>query len=495
MSETASDILSDTPAVLREKLIRDLHNSGTKLVLAVSGGGSSAVSDLLAVPGASRTILEASIPYSSEALSNYISQTPDQYCCQRTARLMAMESFMRAMNYVRQNRKQNETASPEKQQGMQQKNQTSPYEPLELDDFFSIAGIGCTASISSDREKKGAIRIHAASQTFRRTLLFTVELNKGERTRAEEERLAADLILNLIETTRCEMSFAGRSDKIVRQANGSAETDSSVNSTKKRKELGWHTFSTGTGSRYPLHEVIPLFLGPDEQIIGRQTVGSAPLVDLFFGETKAVLWCGGEIWHFQLRNELPSPQSQTYNPQAEFMQAIYPGAFNPIHAAHTKIAELASQKLGNRVCLEISVQNADKPMLDYIELEDRLDQIAAVCPGQPVWLTQLPLFQDKAEFFRETTFVVGADTLKRFADLDYYHDNIHYFHSILRTIGYYNCRFLVFPRKNEQTGEVESLRTLDIPDMLRSLSEEVSEKEFLLDYSSTKIRRKNYAAG
>jgi nicotinamide mononucleotide (NMN) deamidase PncC len=50
------------------ELIRQIHAAAVRMVLAISGGGSSAIGELLAVPGASRTVLEAVVPYSAAAL-------------------------------------------------------------------------------------------------------------------------------------------------------------------------------------------------------------------------------------------------------------------------------------------------------------------------------------------------------------------------------------------------------------------------------------------
>jgi hypothetical protein len=148
---------------------------------------------------------------------------------------------------------------------------------------------------------------------------------------------------------------------------------------------------------------------------------------------------------------------------------------------------IAEERLRGKVVLEISVQNVDKPPIDYIELEHRLTQIAQVKPDQAVWLTQTPLFIEKAELFQWTTFVVGADTIKRFANLRFYHGNVNKFHDILRTIAYYHCRFLVFARRSK--AGLESLETLHIPDMLRSLSDEVPPSVFTMDISSSDFRR------
>ena len=79
-----------------EKLIRQIHAGSGQMVLAVTGGGSQAIADLLAVPGGSRTVLEAIVPYSAESLAEFLRCRPEHFCSARTARLMAMAAFQRA---------------------------------------------------------------------------------------------------------------------------------------------------------------------------------------------------------------------------------------------------------------------------------------------------------------------------------------------------------------------------------------------------------------
>ena len=66
------------------------------MVLAITGGGSGAIADLLEVPGGSRTVLEAVVPYSAAALVEFLRGKPEQFCSARTARAMAMAAFQRA---------------------------------------------------------------------------------------------------------------------------------------------------------------------------------------------------------------------------------------------------------------------------------------------------------------------------------------------------------------------------------------------------------------
>ncbi len=150
-----------------EPLVRQIHDSKTRLVLSFSGGGSETLSELLSVPGASRTVLEAVVPYSQQALCRWLGGSPDQFCSARTARAMAMSAFLRACEYE----------SPE---------------------GYPLAGVGVTASLASDRPKRGPHRIHLAVQTVDQTIVQSVKLTKDRRTRPEEEAISSALVLNLV---------------------------------------------------------------------------------------------------------------------------------------------------------------------------------------------------------------------------------------------------------------------------------------------------------
>ena len=467
---------SDPNYSLRLALIHDLHQSPTTLVLATTGGGSMAISDLLSVPGGSKTVLEAVVPYAPAAISRFIARTPEQFCSVRTARQLAMAAFQRGQLLIDAHRK-GERIPPESVHYAEYDDakgsivRGSPFEHrlgerVDLADSVPLIGIGCTASLGTDREKKGEYRVHIATQTLRRVTTCSLQLAKGARVRWEEERLVADLIFNMILNAKEELP--------------------------DEAEVVDRLFLTGTSKDIEVQEVLPLGLKDDETVVGRRTVASVPLLDLFFGKSPAVLWQNGEIRHDFPKDEQThmsvSQQQPQFNTAAEFSQAIFPGSFNPIHAAHRQMLEIAQHRLGNRVALEIAVQAVDKPRIDYIDLEDRLEMIDAMIPGQAVWLTQTKMFEEKADLFRGTMFVVGADTLRRFADPRFYGGNIHAVHDVLRMIAYNNCRFLVFARQSE--NGLETMQTLEIPDMLRSLCDEVSAEEFAVNLSSSGIRER-----
>lgn len=154
-------------SVAQQEFIERIHASGKQLVLALTGGGSGAISALLEVSGASASVLEATVPYAETALERWLGGPPDQACSERTARAMAMAAFERARTLT--------DADPR-----------------------LLRGIGATASLATNRPKRGPHRIHVAWQSADTTAALSLELPKGERTRGEEEPIATALILEAV---------------------------------------------------------------------------------------------------------------------------------------------------------------------------------------------------------------------------------------------------------------------------------------------------------
>ncbi|MDQ1274485.1 MAG: hypothetical protein QG610_56, partial [Euryarchaeota archaeon] len=167
------------------------------------------------------------------------------------------------------------------------------------------------------------------------------------------------------------------------------------------------------------------------------------------------------------------------------IRLVFPGSFDPCHRNHVLMAKMASEKLGQPVHFEISVTNVDKPPIDFISLNQRLDSLkeykaegfmASIC------LTNAPLFLQKAALFLDSTFIIGADTLNRIFDSKYYHGAIDT-PAILKYFREKNVRFMVFRRKSVE---------LHISPEVLEFCEIIPLDEYEDDgISSTEIRRKN----
>ena len=163
--------------------------------------------------------------------------------------------------------------------------------------------------------------------------------------------------------------------------------------------------------------------------------------------------------------------------------AIFPGAFNPLHDGHRRMAEIAAETLAVDVAFEISILNVDKTELSPDDLEQRLRGFPDGCP---VWLSRAATFVEKTRIFPRAVFVVGADTIVRMSDPKYYGSDDSRRDHALQVIAASGCRFLVFGRS--QHGQFRTLDHLELPDVLREICQGVSEQTFRADVSSTSLR-------
>ena len=341
---------------------------------------------LLEVPGASRTVLEACVPYSEPAMTQWLGARPDQACSEPTARAMAMAAYLRACRY------DPAAARP--------------------------AGVACTASLATDRPKRGPHRAHVALQTGETTASQSVEFVKGRRSRAEEEAVVARLVLNAVARA------CGLEERL----------------------------DPGLPDDEPMHEA--------------SVTAPGPWQDLLAGRLESVQQSGPSL------------------PAGRNVRVVFPGAFNPIHSGHRRMAEIASARLGQPVEFEVSILNVDKPPLDFREIERRAAQFS---PDLGLRLTRAATFEAKSRLFAGATFVVGADTLRRIADPRYYGNDPKACQEAIERIASRGCRFLVFGRDDE--GRFVGLSDLSLPQPLLALCEAIPVSEFRDDVSSTAIRR------
>jgi nicotinamide mononucleotide (NMN) deamidase PncC len=156
-----STMIPSDPAF--QELIAASHASGRKAALAITGGGSGAVGALLRIPGGSRLLVEAQVPYDTLALAAFLGFAPAQACSADTAIAMARTARARAARLM----------------------------PAGTD----LIGLGATAALVSDRPRKGEHRFHIACADSDGIAHCTCVTAKGRRDRAAEEDLVARAIV------------------------------------------------------------------------------------------------------------------------------------------------------------------------------------------------------------------------------------------------------------------------------------------------------------
>ena len=149
-----------------QDVISRIHATPAQAVVATTGGGAQAISWLLTVPGASRTVLETLVPYSEQALESFLGEVPSQIASPETAETMARQAYSRAIELAPSN--------------------------------TPAVGIACTAAIATDRPKRGAHRVHVARSTADSVIIYSLEFKKGLRDRVGEDTLASLLIVRAL---------------------------------------------------------------------------------------------------------------------------------------------------------------------------------------------------------------------------------------------------------------------------------------------------------
>jgi hypothetical protein len=161
---------------------------------------------------------------------------------------------------------------------------------------------------------------------------------------------------------------------------------------------------------------------------------------------------------------------------------LLPGSFNPIHAGHREMLNVAEQMTGLPGAYELCVKNADKPSLDYLTIAERVMQFDT----HPVWLTNLSTYEEKARRFPGTTFALGVDTLSRVTDLRFYKERQSLLDAAMDAFVDLDTRFVVFGRFDGR--RFVTLDDLALPNQLRPLCTAVPESTYRNDTSSTAIR-------
>ncbi|GIW80159.1 MAG: hypothetical protein KatS3mg105_1966 [Gemmatales bacterium] len=280
-------------------LIEALHRSPTMCAIVTTGGGANAVAMLLGVPGSSKTVLDAAIPYGQQALVDYLGEMPESFCSSETAERLADRAFDRAWF---------------------------------LAPSVRVVGIACTAALATDRPKKGAHRFYIATRSLDERHHYGLVLEKGKRSRHEEETVLDMVFLNALA-----------------EAFGIAE----------RVE-------------------VPLLAGEHLEYRSEDVLRS--LAELMSGKRCVLaIDTDGRICLDQ-----PKPG------------LLLAGSFHPLHHGHLRLAKEAAQRTGQSAAFELSITNVDKPPLTMEEARERWQQFVWKAPvwltRAPTFLDKARLF-------------------------------------------------------------------------------------------------------
>jgi Cytidylyltransferase-like len=265
-------------------LIQAIHDSPERAVLVAAGAGAQALADLLAVGGASRTVIEGLVPYSQAAFDDFLGQHPGHYVAGYTARLLAGRAHTRGRWL----------------------------EPAAT----NVVGVACSAAIASDRPKRGEHRAYLATWQASRLVELHLQLEKGVRDRAGEERLVSNVLINAL---------------------------AAASGLTQQAEV-----ALGAGDQFCV-----------------QTYDYAALV--------------AQVQDGQLNCFGLADHGVPYAPH-EHPPVLLSGSFNPLHEGHLGMARAAAQLLGQPVAFELAAINVDKPPLAPEVTLDRIAQFAGRHP-------------------------------------------------------------------------------------------------------------------
>ncbi len=146
--------------------VQAIHDTPCRAAWIAAGAGSTSLSWLLGMAGASRTVVDARVPYSAAAFDAVLGWRPAQYASPAVARSLAAAAYARVRRYG------------------------PPDVPL--------IGVGCAAAIATDRVRRGENRVHVAVWDGTQVVTHSVVLVKGLRGREGEEEIASRLLLDAL---------------------------------------------------------------------------------------------------------------------------------------------------------------------------------------------------------------------------------------------------------------------------------------------------------
>jgi hypothetical protein len=342
-----------------------VHASPMRAVVHVTGGAAQSLGWVMAVPGASRTLLDARVPYARESMVDTLGAEPKQYVSAQTARDLARTAYTRGVRL-------------------------SP--GVHHDDHRHVVGVGCTCALASVPPKKGDHRCFVATYGVLGSATYELNMEKGLRDRWEEDGLASRLVVQALADAAAEAETRERErrgESFGKDCANGANGDGAANAIPWEGVLSANDAMTTT--RAPTRS-------PDDPI-SWVTSGSCD-VAAFSTET-------GEL------TSLHAIPPRT---------VILPGSFNPAHEGHRQmLAAAAALRPGHALAFELAVTNADKGTLEPAEVrttrgfvlftERRGDGFLRV--GNPRTADDVVASDARASVFAKGGAVPGRDVRRR----------------------------------------------------------------------------------
>jgi hypothetical protein len=372
-----------------EQLLTSIHATPHMMTMNFAGAGSQALAWLHSVGGSSRTVLEATDRYVPTSLAEAIGYMPEQFTSVETGAALAKNAFERAKKLAK------------------------PGTP--------VFGVGCTATIATDRTKRGDHRCVVSVRDSLGTLSYELVLTKGERNRQQEEDLVSTIILLAIA------------------------------------------------------EACGVFDTPELELLSNETLlrHFAPIPELQQLIDGSLNWLAVH------------PDGRLETGETFANAAILSGSFNPLHEGHKKLSIVASQQLNKDVVFELPLINAEKAPIDLAEARKRAVQFLGF---DTLLLSRAPLFDRKAEFYPNSTFILGADTAARLVAPRFYSDDAQKMKASLKHLRSRGAKFLVAGRSSKD--DFKTLDDIEIPAQYRAMFSEIPERAFKMDISSTELRKR-----
>jgi hypothetical protein len=166
MEEPGPTAGDDPPTGRTRELLERIHAAAPLMVMEFAGAGSLALWRLHSMAGSSRTVLEAVDRYAPASLVEAVGFLPERFTSAEVAAALAGHALERARSLV-------SGGGP-------------------------VFGLGLTAAIATEREKRGGHRCELAVADAFGTKRYGLELAKGVRDRLAEEELVSALVLRAV---------------------------------------------------------------------------------------------------------------------------------------------------------------------------------------------------------------------------------------------------------------------------------------------------------